>query len=56
MGGLLIITLIMRNPSLKIAGLFKILTSGVITTSPMLALPLDRRIKGIKLLLIRFVG
>ena len=45
MGSLLLITLIMRNPQLKIAGL--------ITTSPLLGLPMDRKIKGIKYWLVR---
>jgi alpha-beta hydrolase superfamily lysophospholipase len=48
MGALLLITLIMRNPQLKIAG--------VMTTSPLLGFPMDRKIKGIKYWLVRIFG
>lgn len=48
MGGLLIITLLMRNPHLKIAG--------IITTSPLLNLPMDRKIRGIKYIIVKWFG
>lgn len=57
MGGLLLITLLMRNPFLKIAGnRYDYQNIGILTTSPMLNLPLDRKIKGIKFLLVKFFG
>lgn len=48
MGGLLIISLLIRNQNLKIAG--------VITTSPMLGFPLDRKLKGFRYYAVKFFG
>jgi len=48
MGGLLIISLLIRNQNLRIAG--------IITTSPMLGFPLDRKLKGFKYYAVKFFG
>ncbi|KAM3139158.1 hypothetical protein pb186bvf_008756 [Paramecium bursaria] len=48
MGGLLIVSLLIRNPHLKIAG--------VITTSPMFGFPQDRELKGFKYYAVKYLG
>jgi alpha-beta hydrolase superfamily lysophospholipase len=48
MGGLLVISLLIRNPRLKI--------SGVITTAPMLGFPMNRNIGPFKRFFIKNFG
>lgn len=48
MGGLLVISFLLRNPQLKVSGVF--------TTAPMLGFPLDRRLKGIKYIAVKYFG
>ncbi|CAD8176051.1 unnamed protein product [Paramecium pentaurelia] len=48
MGGLLIISFLIRNPQLKVRG--------IITTAPMLGFPMDRKLKGIKYIAVKYFG
>lgn len=48
MGGLLIISFLMRNSTLKI--------SGILTSAPMLGFPMDRKLKGIKYVAVKYFG
>lgn len=48
MGGLLIISLLIRNPSLKVAG--------VITSAPMLGFPMDRKLRGFRYYAVKYFG
>lgn len=48
MGGLLVISFLLRNPFIKV--------SGLITTAPMLGFPMDRKLKGIKYFAVKYFG